>query len=515
MEEKVNIQKLGSKANTPQKNIRELLERYQHFWPWFLTGLIICNLVSYTILRYKIPIYTSSATILFQTDQDHVLKGLSAFDDLGLTEPNKNLANEIALFKSPTILESLVRKLHLSRTYFLVGQNAGIKKSELYKNTPFKLVSAQQDSLLDYQRASFELKVIGLNQFELYVDGIKNKNIHSFNSKIYTKIGLISFDKNNNFTSNTVGNSFIVELTPVKESAQQINQQISLARADEESDLISISTSGPLIQKNNEIITTLINEHYFQSILNKNEISRQTSNFINERISFITEELSDVEKDAETFKNKNKIIDLNTQGVDFVAKQNDVEQKIIQYSVQLSLNIFLQEYLQKQKGFTDLLPSNLGFDDASITSLTSQYNKLLLDRKRLLKNSSLKNPAVQKIDDQLVSLRFSIDESLKTNSDRLKITLNSLNNAEKKYKNQIANVPSYEREFRDIERQQKIKETLYIFLLQKREENELKTAASIGNTKVINEASSSGLPIEPNKKKILHSLYLIRIVAAL
>ena len=124
MEDQINIQQLASKANTPQKNIRELLERYQHFWPWFLTGFIVCNLISFLILRYTIPIYSSSATILIQTEDDNVLKGLSAFDNLGLTEPNTNLANEIAMFKTPEILASLVRKLGLNRTYFMIGQNA-------------------------------------------------------------------------------------------------------------------------------------------------------------------------------------------------------------------------------------------------------------------------------------------------------------------------------------------------------------------------------------------------------
>jgi uncharacterized protein involved in exopolysaccharide biosynthesis len=273
-----------------------------------------------------------------------------------------------------------------------------------------------------------------------------------------------------------------------------------------------------VIEKNNEIITTLVNEHGTQSIYDKNEMTRKTSAFINDRMAYITEELSDVEKDVEAFKTKHNIVDVTTQGGEFMSKQSAAEEKIIETSVQLSLNEYLQEYLQKHQEYTELLPSNLGFEDGSIVAMTTQYNKLLLDRQRLLKNSSLKNPAVQKIDDQLIGLRHSMEEGLRSNKSRLKITLNSLNVVDKRYKDKIASVPGYEREFRNIERQQKIKETLYIFLLQKREENEIKTASSIGNTKIIYEASSNGIPTEPNSKKyyifapkyILHKLNFLQ-----
>jgi len=501
MSEDFNAQQAQTDAPEPKINIRELLDRYLHYWIWFVIGVVISCFLAYTMLRYATPIYQSSATILIQNQEEDVLKGLSAFQDLGLTEKSTKLDNEIALFKTPAILESVTRKLGLNRTYLMVGQNAGIKKSELYKNTPFTLEAVGPDSLLDIQGARFDLKVLSASRFELHIDENTYLGTHSFNTPISTRIGLISFVKNKNFGTGTVGNEFIVNLAPVKEVATGIGGQITLARVDKVSDLISVSMSGPVIEKNNEIITTLINEHATQSIYDKNEMTRKTSAFINDRMAYITEELSDVEKDVEAFKTKHNIVDVATQGGEFMSKQSAAEEKIIEVSVQLSLNDYLQEYLQKHQEYTELLPSNLGFEDGSIVAMTTQYNKLLLDRQRLLKNSSLKNPAVQKIDDQLIGLRHSMEEGLRSNKSRLKITLNSLNVVDKRYKDKIASVPGYEREFRDIERQQKIKETLYIFLLQKREENEIKTASSIGNTKIIYEASSDGIPTEPNGKK--------------
>jgi tyrosine-protein kinase Etk/Wzc len=321
------------------------------------------------------------------------------------------------------------------------------------------------DSVLDTQGARFDLKVLSASRFELHIDENTYLGSHSFNTPISTRIGLISFVKNKNFGGGTVGNEFIVQLAPIKEVANSVGGQITLARVDKVSDLISVSMNGPVIEKNNEIITTLIHEHETQSIYDKNEMTRKTSAFINDRMAYITEELSDVEKDVEAFKTKHNIVDVATQGGEFVAKQSAAEEQIIQTSVQLSLNEYLQEYLQKHQEYTELLPSNLGFEDGSIVAMTTQYNKLLLDRQRLLKNSSLKNPAVQKIDDQLIGLRHSMEEGLRSNKSRLKITLNSLNVVDKRYKDKIASVPGYEREFRDIERQQKIKETLYLSLI--------------------------------------------------
>ena len=131
-------------------------------------------------------------------------------------------------------------------------------------------------------------------------------------------------------------------------------------------------------------------------------------------------------------------------------------------------------------------------------AITTQYNKLILDRERLLKNSKPNNPQVLRMEEQLQGLRTTMEDGLKATKSRLKIILNSLNEQQRLYEGKVASVPAFERQFRDIERQQKIKETLYIFLLQKREENEISTAASIGNTKIIVEPASNGLPVSPN-----------------
>ena len=155
MSEDFNVQQAQMDAPEPKINIRELIDRYLHYWVWFVLGIVISCFVAYTMLRYSTPIYQSSATILIQNQEEDVLKGLSAFQDLGLTEKSTKLDNEIALFKTPTILESVVRKLQLNRTYLMVGQNAGIKKSELYNNTPFTLEAVGPDSLLDAQGATF------------------------------------------------------------------------------------------------------------------------------------------------------------------------------------------------------------------------------------------------------------------------------------------------------------------------------------------------------------------------
>ena len=199
MSEDFNAQQAQTDAPEPKINIRELLDRYLHYWIWFVIGVVISCFLAYTMLRYATPIYQSSATILIQNQEEDVLKGLSAFQDLGLTEKSTKLDNEIALFKTPAILESVTRKLGLNRTYLMVGQNAGIKKSELYKNTPFTLEAVGPDSLLDTQGARFDLKVLSASRFELHIDENTYLGTHSFNTPISTRIGLISFVKNKNF----------------------------------------------------------------------------------------------------------------------------------------------------------------------------------------------------------------------------------------------------------------------------------------------------------------------------
>ena len=210
------------------------------------------------MLRYSTNIYQSSATILIQNAKENdVLSGLNANTGISLFPERLAIGNEIALFKTPTILRGVAAQLELNKTYRMVGQNAGIKKSEMWGNNPIALNAVGADSLLFGLGAEFQLKVLSANRYELTMNQTEYLGKHNFNAPIATTIGTISFDKTPNFGGACVGNTYLIGLSPLESVASGLNGAIIIDRADKTSDLIAISIQGPVVEKNNAIYLDL------------------------------------------------------------------------------------------------------------------------------------------------------------------------------------------------------------------------------------------------------------------
>jgi len=247
------------------------------------------------------------------------------------------------------------------------------------------------------------------------------------------------------------------------------------------------------------------------AIADKNLVSKNTAQFITERLTIITKELSSIEKNIETFKTKNKLTDITSDSELFLQNVSDNEKSLLQMNTQLQLVNYMNTFIKKHDNTKDLIPANLGFTDVSIGELTIKYNELVLQRNRIFKGSTLKNPVIINIDQQLVSLKQNLTESLKNLKSSVKISLRELNRQGKKLSVQIASVPKQEREFRTMKRQQKIKEALYLYLLQKREEANISLAVTVANAKIIDPAFSTKLPVSPRHKII----YLVGLLLGL
>ena len=492
-------------------NIKELLERYLHYWPWFVLSTVLALFVAFGILRYTTRIYESNATVLFHRSEEKAIEGLSVLSQLGLGEQNKKLGNEMMLMKTPAVLSRVVKELQLNIVYMVVGRRSGKEREAYQKEVPFELQFVGPDSLFEDLEAQFQLKWLNNTHYELTLNETEYIGKHAFNIPVSTGEGVIRIRKKRRMHPSYFGQEFKINVSPQKEMVLFLQEELKIEAPDSKtnsSDVVNLAIQGPVIEKNNQILEVLIKAHREEKIHDDNEIAAKTSAFINERMGILATELGDVEKDAETFKQQHAIVDVLTDGQSFVVKRDALEQQLLTVSVQLKLVEYLQEFIKNRNNAFELLPANLGFEDQALVEITAQYNKLLLDRQRMQKTSKAGNPQLLRIEDQLEGLRASLNGGVAANISRLKITLANLKKANEAYEAQIANIPSYERTYRDIDRQQKIKETLYIFLLQKREENEIKTAAAVGNTKVIIEPNCSGIPISP-KSSIIYLAALL------
>ena len=288
-----------------------------------------------------------------------------------------------------------------------------------------------------------------------------------------------------------------------KDIVNDLNKKLRFDADEKKSSLITLSIKGESVEKNNQILSELLAQHEAKTVTAKNTVSDLTSQFINGRLTVITDELSAVEDKSQSYKTQNRLTDIPMDVAQFMEKQSTIEQEITKTSIQLQLAKYINEYIQNQANSETLLPANIGFEDVSIAEMTKQYNTLVLTRNELIKSTSEKNPGVAKLEAQLASLKSGLVAGLKNTKATLELQLKSLQTKEQTYGAKLAQIPEYERTYRDIARQQQIKETLYLYLLQKREENEIARTATIGNIEVVDPPYSNEIPVSPKKSVIV------------
>jgi tyrosine-protein kinase Etk/Wzc len=501
-------------------NLKEILFKYLSYWPWILGSVFVFAVGGYFYVKSQINIYESKAAVLVKDDKKGGLgMSMDIFSDLGIGGGNTNVYNEIEVFNSRTILRDVVRELRLQESVML--KTGAISKDVLfYDDAPFSTSLSAIDFEEQEHSVRFDIEVNSNNTLEiketysLYPGEVLEK-LHkdvSFNTPFATSLGELQLIAGNSRHQVKSGDHYVLSVQTLESAVDKVKENLTIEVINKDASAIQIKHKGPLVPLNNAIINTIINKHEQRAIKDKNEVTESTSDFIKERMILIEMELSSVEDSSQAFKLKNRLIDVESDAANYLSKEGALEKSITESNIQLSLAEFMNEFIQKAKGYDELLPANLGFEDASISSLTAEHNKLVLERNRLLQSSSAKNPMVANIDGQIAAIRASLKESLNKLKQSLELQINILKKQEAIYKGKLSNVPEFEREYREILRQQQIKETLYLYLLQKREENQIAMASTMGSVKVLDYAYSSREPVAPKKKIIFLGAILLGLI---
>lgn len=493
-------------------NIREELDKYLFYWKWFVLSVIIAFVVGYLYLRYSTPVYRASTTILVKDDKKGGLASeFAGLSEIGLFGNSKsNVDNEIEILKSRTLVEKTIKELRLNYVYINQGR---VKSAEIYNRA--KIIIDFKSNLPDEEtlKAIFRISEKSASEFELFADNDVSKGVFKFGQNIKLKEGELVVVRNPKVKIKVTDEKFDVEciVYPVRDLLSGYVASLSVNPVSKTSSVVNLAFQDVVPSRAEDFLDALIVIYNNEAIADKNLVSENTFKFIAKRLELISEELTEVEKNVETFKQTNKLTDIPSEAGIYLESESAYEKSIIETQIQQNVVKSIIDFFKKSNS-SDLIPNNLIVGEGDANQLIGQYNKLVLEKNRLSKGATDLNPALQAINQQITSLKANVLQSLLRLQDNLSIKRNNLNNQDALLSNKKEKVPGLEREFRVIDRQQKVKEALFLYLLEKREETALRLAATENNAKVIDAARVSRTPVSPKRSIILLVSLLIGLL---
>ena len=507
--------KLGEQSEE-QVNIQELLFRYLFHWPWFVVSIIICIACAWGYLRLTTPIYNISATVLIKDEKKG--GGASMSSDLekmgleGFISSSSNVDNEIEVLRSKSLAREVVNNLGLFVTYMDEDE---FPSKELYHTSPVlvSLTHQEADKLPGRMEINMILQPTGVLGVQITV-GEKEyrKQFDKLPAVFPTDEGTVAFFANNDTLSAVCPENITKERhitafinRPFSVLKEYVNS-LSIAPTSKTTSVVVISLENTNTRRGRDYINKLLEMYNINANNDKNEVAQKTAEFIDERIGIISKELGSTEQDLENFKRSAGITDLNSEAQIALTGNAEYEKKRVENQTQINLVMDLQRYMKGNE--YEVLPSNIGLQDAASAGAIDRYNQMLVERKRLLRTSTENNPTIINLDTSIRAMRTNVQATLDATLKGLQITKEDLAREASRYSRRINDAPTQERQFVSIARQQEIKSGLYLMLLQKREENAITLAATANNAKIIDEALADDNPISP-KKTIVYLAALV------
>ena len=485
-------------------------------WQWFVLSLIICLSAAAIKLRYTTPMYQSYAKLLIKDDNNGGRRGGRSYiansSTLGMMTNTEGIDNEMEILKSTQLATEAVKQLKLYTVYTLEGR---IKDHLLYKNQPVNVdldmahieTLKRPISLVIDKDENGKLHVTGTYTY-VPEDPDKPSKTYAINrtfdvlpARISTSVGIITF------TANTLSpmpedRNELVTIYPPKMIAGKYSGALTVNQLSKSTSIAGLTLTDEMPQRANDYLKQLVFSYNMQANEDKNEIAMRTEQFINSRLEKINTELGATEGSLEATKRQYKIVSPEATGTLGFTNTDQFTQKLADMDMQIELLHSLQQYMNEPGNKYQTLPSNVGLNDAAASTLINDYNKIVMERNRLLRSANENSPTITPLTAQLDDLSSSIRRAMTQVQRNAQIQRNSIQQEFNRYSSMIYSSPEQERVLNQIGRQQEVKSGLYLMLLQKREENSISLAATADKGKLIDDPVSFG-QISPKKSIIL------------
>ena len=482
-------------------NIKDTLMKYLRYWPWFILAVIICIGLGVAYMRYAPIKYSTTAKIKIIDESQEVDIASEALSLLG-GGSKINLENEIEILKSYRILSQVVNELNLDVSYYVVGN---VKTTQIWA-PPFQI---KKRIVADSLQASKPYTII-LNEEGIKITDANEKTYRPNLSEPEQAIDSLPFGiqmVGSADPSFFKGITYKVVLNPLKSTVLGLTNALQVQATNKTSEILSLSLEGESMERNEAILNSLIEKFNQDGVLDRQLVSQRTLNFIDERFLYLGQELDSIEGGKESFKRSNSLSYIEADAGMSLQRKSETEEQVIKLENQISISDILKETVINQSDY-GLLPANIGIENASLNNLVAGYNEMALEREKLVPTVGSNHPTLQNLSGQLERAKVNIIKSVNIYGTQLKNSLRQLKLEESRAGSVFSRLPEKEKMLRSIERQQSIKENLFLLLLQKREEAAISYAVTAPTVKVVDYGLTDDIPVSP-KKTMVYALSLL------
>lgn len=483
--------------------LAKIIFRFLPYWPMFAILFLLAGIGSWLYLRFTTPLYESTARLLIK-DEKKGTENTKALEDLNLISTKKIIENEMEVIQSRPLLNEVVKSLHL---YAPVFEEGNIRRASAYLTSPINIEVQNTDKIQQTDKIEF---VFDAKAATVSI----NKTAYNLNQWVTTPYGLIRFVPNKKL-SRATSRKLYFSLIPTKTVAGDIQSRLDVKTTNKQASILNLILKDEVPDRAGDILNELLNTYSKTIIKDKNILAANTLAFVEERLKSVEHDLDSIEERTQQYKTRKGAINIGEQGRLFLQNVSTNDQKLSDVNMQLAVLGQVKGYVQLKDKEAGIVPSTLGVSDPMLSQLVTKLYTSEQEYETLKKTTGENLPTMVALSNQIEKMRPSILENIRSQEQSLLASRNNIYSTNGSYNSMLQSIPEKERELIDINREQSIKNGIYTFLLQKREETAMSYASTVSDSRVVDPAEPSASPVSPKRKVVYISAMLLALFAGI